>query len=101
MKIVRSFVNRSAILSTLALRLKSLNMIQIKLEVIPKKSPRIAYIETLKTNFDQMIYNCGEILSLWFGILAMNTENFFKFLFRIFIFSKNFLKSSSQILFAN
>jgi hypothetical protein len=38
------------------------------LEIIPTKTPRIAYIETLKTDFDRLIYNCGGILGLWFGI---------------------------------
>jgi hypothetical protein len=37
------------------------------LEVIPLKS-RIAYIETLKTDLNRMIYDCGGVLVLWFGI---------------------------------
>ena len=41
------------------------------LEIIPKKSPHIAYIETLKTDFDRLIYNCGGVLGLWFGITPM------------------------------
>jgi hypothetical protein len=38
------------------------------LEVIPKKSPHIAYIETLKTDVNRLIYNCGGVIGLWFGI---------------------------------
>jgi hypothetical protein len=37
-------------------------------EFIPMKTPRIACIETLKTDFDRLIYNCGGVLGLWFGI---------------------------------
>jgi putative component of membrane protein insertase Oxa1/YidC/SpoIIIJ protein YidD len=36
--------------------------------VIPKKSPHIAYIETLKTDINLLIYNCGGVIGLWFGI---------------------------------
>jgi hypothetical protein len=45
------------------------------LEVIPKKSPHIGYIETLKTDFDRLIYNCGGILGLWFGITPVKAYN--------------------------
>jgi hypothetical protein len=38
------------------------------LKLMPKKTPRIAYIETLKTDFNQLVYNVGGILGLWFRI---------------------------------
>jgi hypothetical protein len=38
------------------------------LKFIPQKSPRITYIETLKIDFDHLIYNCGGVLGLWFGM---------------------------------
>jgi hypothetical protein len=35
------------------------------LEFIPDKTPRIAYIETLKTDLNRLICNCGGIFGLW------------------------------------
>jgi hypothetical protein len=49
---------------------------QTIVEFIPKKSPRIAYFETLKTDFDRLIYNCGGVLGLWFGLSPINAANF-------------------------
>jgi hypothetical protein len=43
-----------------------------------KKIPRIAYIETLKTDFDRLIYNCGGILGLWFGLSPINAADLIK-----------------------
>jgi hypothetical protein len=47
------------------------------LELIQKKLPHIEYIEALKMNFDQLIYDCGGILGLWFGLSPKNLQ-FFK-----------------------
>ncbi len=44
-------------------------------EIIPTKT-RIAYIETLKTDFDRLIYNVGGILGLWFGITPVKAVDF-------------------------
>jgi hypothetical protein len=49
------------------------------LEFIPKKSPRIAYIETLKTNLDRLIYNCGGIYGLWFGLTPIKVVDLLQF----------------------
>jgi hypothetical protein len=49
---------------------------QTIVEFIPKKSPRIAYFETLKTDFDRLIYNCGGVLGLWFGLSPINAADF-------------------------
>jgi hypothetical protein len=63
------------------------------LEVIPKKSPRIAYIETLKTDFNRLIYNCGGVLGLWFGISAMNAVDLLRYIAVIYwILFHSFLK---------
>jgi hypothetical protein len=53
------------------------------LEVIPKKTPSIAYIETLKTDFNRLIYNCGGILGLWFGISPITAVELFLYIHRI------------------
>jgi len=40
------------------------------LKFMPNESPVIVYIETLRTkfNFDRLIYNCGGIVGLLFGL---------------------------------
>jgi hypothetical protein len=48
---------------------------QTIVEFIPKKSPRIAYFETLKTDLDRLIYNCGGVLGLWFGLSPINAAD--------------------------
>jgi hypothetical protein len=35
------------------------------------------YIETLKTDFNQLIYNCGGIIGLWFGLSSMSIAQLF------------------------
>ncbi len=49
-------------------------------EIIPKSLPHIRYIETLKMNFNKLSYDCGGILSLWFGLSPLSLEflEFFK-----------------------
>jgi hypothetical protein len=48
-------------------KLEISNPMSIKtiLEFIPKKTPRIAYIETLKIDLNRLICNCGGIFGLW------------------------------------
>jgi hypothetical protein len=53
------------------------------LEIIPNKSPRIAYIETLKTDFDRLIYNCGGIVGLWFGITLIKAADLLEYIPKI------------------
>jgi hypothetical protein len=58
------------------------------LEIIPIKTPRIVYIENLKTDFDRLIYNCGGILGLWFGITPIKAVDLIQYIpkiYRIFI----------------
>jgi hypothetical protein len=50
------------------------------LEVIPKKSPHIAYIETLKTDINRLIYNCGGVIGLWFGISPITAVDLFSYI---------------------
>ncbi len=52
-------------------------------EFIPKKSPRIAYIETLKTDLDRLIYNCGGIFGLWFGLTPTKAVDLLRFPIRL------------------
>jgi hypothetical protein len=50
------------------------------LEFIPQKNPRIAYTETYKTDFNGFIYNCGGVLSLWFGLTPIKLVDILKYL---------------------
>jgi hypothetical protein len=50
------------------------------LEFIPQKTPRISYTETYKTDFDRLIYNCGGVLSLWFGLTPTKSVDILKYL---------------------
>jgi hypothetical protein len=54
------------------------------LEIIPMKTPRIAYTETLKTDFDRLIYNCGGILGLWFGITPVKAVDLIQYIPKIY-----------------
>ena len=50
------------------------------MEFIPKKTPRIAYIDTLKTDLDRLIYSCGGILGLWFGLTPIKLVDILNYL---------------------
>ncbi len=45
-------------------------------EIIPKNSPHIRYIETLKMDFNKLIYDCGGTLGLWFGLSPLSLDFF-------------------------
>jgi hypothetical protein len=53
---------------------------EIILEFIPKKTPRIAYTETYKTDFNGFIYNFGGVVGLWFGLTPIKLVDIFKYL---------------------
>jgi hypothetical protein len=50
------------------------------LEFIPQKTPRIAYTETYKTDFDRFIYNSGGVVGLWFGLTPIKLVDILKYL---------------------
>jgi hypothetical protein len=54
------------------------------LVLVPEKFPRVAYIETLKTDINRMIYNCGGILGLWFGLSPDKAVDLFSYVFQMF-----------------
>jgi hypothetical protein len=45
------------------------------LEFFPTKSPHFEYSETLSVDFNQLIYNCGGILGLWFGLSPLSIDD--------------------------
>jgi hypothetical protein len=72
---------------------------QTIVEIISKKKPRIAYIETFKTDFDRLIYNGGGVLGLWFGLTPIIAADYLS-LILIFIKSKfmKFVRYSKAII---
>jgi hypothetical protein len=44
-------------------------------EIFPIKYPHFVYIETLNMDFNQLIYNCGGILALWFGLSPLSIDD--------------------------
>jgi hypothetical protein len=50
------------------------------LEFMPKRTPRITYTETYKTDFDGFIYNCGGVLGLWFGLTPIKLVDILNYL---------------------
>jgi hypothetical protein len=80
---------------------------QTIVEFITKKSPRIAYFEALKTDFDRLIYNFGGVLGLWFGLSPINATDFLQTILKLlkwkiikFVrYSKTFITGLVQSLF--
>jgi hypothetical protein len=70
------------------------------LEIIPMKTPRIVYIETWKTDFDRLIYNCGGILGLWFGITPIKAVNLIEYIPKIYRILINVCATVFQSLIA-
>ncbi len=50
------------------------------LEFMTQKTPRIAFIETYKTDFDRFVYNWGGVLGLWFGLTPIKLVDILKYL---------------------
>jgi hypothetical protein len=69
-------------------------------ELISTKTPRIAYIETLKTDFDSLIYNCGGILGLWFGITPIKAVDLIEYIPKIYRILINVCATVFQLLIA-
>jgi hypothetical protein len=44
-------------------------------EIFPLKFPHFIYTETLNMDFNQLIYNCGGILGLWFGLSPLSLDD--------------------------
>jgi hypothetical protein len=44
-------------------------------KIFPIKFPHFIYTETLYMDFNQLIYNCGGILGLWFGLSPLSLDN--------------------------
>jgi hypothetical protein len=70
------------------------------LEIIPTKTPRIAYIETLKTDLNRLIYNCGGILGLWFGLTPTKVVDLIEYMPKIYRISMNVCATVFQFLIA-
>jgi hypothetical protein len=68
------------------------------LEFFPTKSPHFKYSETLSVDFNQLIYNCGGILGLWFGLSPLSIDDLITILSSnsVILFLK--LKMKSKII---
>jgi len=51
------------------------NTDQPVVEIYPIKLPHIQYTETLNMDFNQLIYNCGGLLGLWFGLSPLSIDD--------------------------
>jgi hypothetical protein len=51
------------------------NTVETKVELFPLRSQRIQYTETLNMDFNQLIYNCGGTLGLWFGLSPLSIDD--------------------------
>jgi hypothetical protein len=47
-------------------------------EIFPVKYQHFVYTETLNMDFNQLIYNCGGILGLWFGVSPLSLDDLVK-----------------------
>jgi hypothetical protein len=70
------------------------------LEIIPTKSHRIAYIETLKTDLNKLFYYCGGVLGLWFGITPVKAVDLIQYIPKIYRILINVCKTVFQFLIA-
>jgi hypothetical protein len=72
------------------------NITTKRINFIPTKTAHIKYLEKLKIDFNQLIYTCGGIVGLWFGLSPNQISNlilivfdyfklFVNYLFRVFI----------------
>jgi hypothetical protein len=69
-------------------------------EIIPTKTPRVAYIEALKTDFDRLIYYCGGVLGLWFGITPLKAMDLMEYVPKIYRILMNLCARVFQFLIA-
>jgi hypothetical protein len=51
-----------------------------KVNLIPNDFPHIRFIETFKTDSNQLIYNLGGILGLWFGLSSISIAQLIPFI---------------------
>jgi hypothetical protein len=78
------------------LEIRSKEVMETIVEIFPIKSLHFRYIETLKMDFNQLIFNCGGILGLWFGWTAISVVDLVT-IFRLVI---RFVKSRIHKLFS-
>ncbi len=62
-----------------------------RINFIPIKTAHIEYMEQLKIDFNQLIYTCGEIVGLWFGLSPNQISNLILIEFHYFKLFVNYL----------
>jgi hypothetical protein len=93
----RGIVNQSVILSILTLKLKSQNKFWMKRYW---KWFQRNLLENIHWDFNQLVYNCGGILGLWFGISPMKAVNLFSYIHHIYRILINICAKVSQFWIA-
>ncbi len=68
------------------------------IQIFPLKSRHLEYVETLKTDFNQHIYNCGGIMDLWVGLSSISIADLFDILNSIGLKLERFVRKVSQAM---
>jgi hypothetical protein len=71
---------------------------EIVIEIFPLKSRHLEYVETLKLDFNQLIYNCGGIIGLWFGLSSISIADLFDILYSIGLKLERFVRKLPQAM---
>jgi hypothetical protein len=69
-------------------------------KIFPIKFQHFVYTETLNMDLNQLIYNCGGILSLWFGLSPLSLDDLVRSLRSVRIKSKIFASIHFILLIA-
>jgi hypothetical protein len=62
-----------------------------RINFIPNKTAHIEYLESLKIDFDQLIYTCTGIVGLWFGLSPNQISNLLSIIWHYFKLFVNYL----------
>ncbi len=68
------------------------------IQIFPLKSRHLEYVETLKTDFNQLIYNCGGIMGLWVELSSISIADLFHILNSIGLKLERFVRKVSQAM---
>jgi uncharacterized protein YdcH (DUF465 family) len=67
------------------------NITTKRINIIPMKTAHIQYLEKLKIDFNQLIYTCGGIVGLWFGLSPNQISNLILIVFHYLRLFVNYL----------
>jgi hypothetical protein len=67
------------------------NITTKRINFIPTKTAHIEYLEQFKIDLNQLIYTCGGIVGLWFGLSPNQISNLILIVFHYFKLFVNYL----------